>query len=87
MTIDTGSVTAKYVITDKDDNMLKFNSDGYLKTIEDRNGNTNSITWSSNKISGITDGAGRTYSLYYSSSLLSSISAPGGRVIEYVYYG
>lgn len=79
LTIHNGS-SEKYVINDKQDNKLIFDTSGKLVKISDRNGNTLSITYDSNeKITKITDGVGRaascTYNLY---GLLEKVTDPYG---------
>lgn len=78
---------ANYVITDGQDNQLTFNSGGYLIEIKDNQGNTQSITYSSNRISAVTDGAGRTATFSYSSGLLAKITDPAGREVQFQYTG
>jgi YD repeat-containing protein len=82
---NTASTTARYVITDKDDNKMEFNSANDLVKIIDRNGNTMTITYdASGKVASVADGSGRTMTLTYSGNL-QKITDVAGRHIQYSY--
>lgn len=87
LTIGTDS-SSKYTIKDKEDNQLIFNSAGLLVKIQDANGNTLAVTYSSNKITKLTDGSGRVVTLAYGTDgRLSSVTDPAGRVKRFGYTG
>ena len=81
---NTASTTARYVITDKDDNKMEFNSANDLVKIIDRNDNTMTITYASGKVASVADGSGRTMTLTYSGNL-QKITDVAGRHIQYSY--
>jgi RHS repeat-associated protein len=87
--INNNTVTYGYTITDKDDNVLCFDSSGRLAKIKDCVGNYIAIAYSSgNKISSLADGANRTYTFSYNASGdLASIAAPGNRTVSFTYDG
>jgi len=95
----SGSITHEYddklvlttsgnnrIITDSQGNKKYFNSNGQLFKIEDNNGNTQTYTFSGNKITQITDGAGRVAILSYNPyNQLVSITDPAGRSTSFTY--
>ena len=73
------------IISDLQGNKKHFNG-GNLVQIEDNNGNIQTITWTSNRISKVTDPAGRIATFGYdSSNRLASIMDPAGRSTTYAY--
>lgn len=99
LAINTGSTTARYTITDKNDNVMTFDfvdmpgttpDYGRLVKISDCIGNYISISYNgtSKKIASITDGANRVYTLsYYNNGAgdLQTITAPGNRIVGFDY--
>lgn len=87
-----------YTITDKSDNVMTFDSQGYLKTIADAEGRKATLTYKDGKntagntypfLCKITDGAGHTITLDYNTGVpdgnnqLKSIKGPDGKIITY----
>jgi len=74
------------IITDALGNKKFFNSAGQLYKIQDNNSNTQTYTFSGNKITQITDGAGRIATLSYNAyNQLASITDPAGRSTTFAY--
>ena len=74
------------IITDAQGNKKFFNSAGQLYKIQDNNGNTQTYTFSGNKITQVTDGAGRIATLGYNAyNQLASITDPAGRSTTFAY--
>ena len=77
------------MIRDKEDNLLVFDSNGYLIKVRDKNSNTLAITYSNSRIAKITDGAGRATSFTYlkdangTATDLSQITMPSGQAIAF----
>ncbi len=77
---------SEYIISDAQDNKKYFNSAGQLYKLVDKNGNTQTFTFSGNLITKVTDPVGRTATLEYNSyGQLISITDPAGRVTTYTY--
>ena len=80
------------VIHDKENNQLLFRN-GYLVKVKDKNGNVLTVSWSNNRIIGITDGAGRRTVLSYLKdsngklTYLQSVTAPSGKKKQFSYSG
>lgn len=87
-----------YTITDKSDNVMTFDSQGYLKTIADAEGRKATLTYKDGKNTAgntypflykITDGAGHTITLEYNTgdvnnnNQLKAIVGPDGKRITY----
>ncbi len=87
-----------YTITDKSDNVMTFDSQGYLKTIADAEGRTATLTYRDGVntqektfpfLYKITDGAGHTITFEYNTGAvdgnnqLKSIKGPDGKIITY----
>jgi RHS repeat-associated protein len=91
MVINSGSTTRLYVITDKEDNKMEFDSQGRLVRILDNNNNSMQISYNTGKrIKEIIDGAGRKYILTYNASnYLSRIEyvGKGTNVLKNISYG
>ena len=86
ITEDLGSTTARYVIKDKGENMLIFDSEGKLNKIKDTNDNEMILTYTGNLLTKVTDGVGRVVNLTYDvDNHLESIKDPSNRTITYTY--
>ncbi|MEY9867603.1 RHS repeat-associated protein [Peribacillus sp. B2I2] len=62
-----------------------FNDKGQLISIEDKNGNKNSIQYDGNNIKEIVDSTGRRTTFTYTDKLLSAITDSTGATIKYIY--
>jgi len=83
----TGSPAA-LVLTDAQGNIKRYNTNGFLYQIVDRNGNTQTITWSGNQITQVTDPVGRKATFTYGAyGYLSKITDPSGRNTQFAYSG
>jgi RHS repeat-associated protein len=77
-----------YTLTRKDGSKLSFNTAGKLTSIEDRNGNDLSLTYTAGKLTGVTDTAGRTVDISYNNDdRISLIELEDGREVSYGYTG
>ncbi|WP_163537248.1 DNRLRE domain-containing protein [Gracilibacillus sp. YIM 98692] len=84
--VDSNSTDERYVITDKKDNTLSFNSNGDLRFITDNNGNQQKLNYTNDLLTEVIDGAGRKTVLNYdSNNKLSEIIDPSGKTISYGY--
>lgn len=72
-------------ITDRNGNVLHFNSSGLLHKISDANGNYVTITRTLGVISEVTDNFGRKITMTYSNNKLESMTDPAGRITSYSY--
>ncbi len=85
----TDGINANYVITDKDENKMYFNSAGRLLCIKNPSGTSVTIKYNtSNQISVVKDGAGREYKYIYSTKntkYLAHIEDPAGRRTSFDY--
>ena len=68
----------KYVIRNKSEDKLFFNSNGLLVKIKDANENALLITYENNCIKNISDGAGRALSIGFSGNKIMKITNPAG---------
>jgi RHS repeat-associated protein len=69
-----------YRLTEPDGRAMSFNNGGQLVTIQDTNGNTQTITYSEGKISSVTDSFGRSLTFGYSGDgRLSTLTTPVGQ--------
>ena len=60
---------ADFVLGDPRSQMMyRFNSDGELIRIEDRNGNSHVLSYTNNNLTQVTDGVGRTLTFNYDSA-------------------
>jgi RHS repeat-associated protein len=90
--VDTGSTTARYKLTFKDQRVFEFDSTGKLRKKIDRNGNT--LTYSYNGTTGyletISDGNGRSHHYTNRSDgqplTLRVNNATTGRLTQFAYY-
>ncbi|QHE50865.1 DNRLRE domain-containing protein [Pontibacillus sp. HMF3514] len=81
LTVDSASTDKRYVIEDKKDNQLSFNSNGKLKYIEDSDGNTIKLFYSNSRLSEVQAGTNHTFTLnYYSNNQLKSITDEDNKV-------
>ncbi len=90
---DANDKSAKFVITDKDENKMYFNASGNLTQIRNASGISATMQYESvsgtTRIRSITDGAGRAYTFQYPSgnaNLVESITDPAGRKTKFTYY-
>ena len=85
LTIDSASTAERYVITDKKDNKLSFNTNGDLTFIKDNNGNDITLTYTNSLLTEVTDGAGRSVTLNYTNGTLTSIVDPSNQMVSFAY--
>jgi len=94
ITTNSSSTTARYVMKDDYDNIKRFNSSGFITSIEDRHGNKKNFTYSSGKLTYITyQPAGTTTSInqlhfvYNSAGALNKIEncLDTTKYVEYYY--
>ena len=71
-----------WTLTKKDGTELKFNDDGFLEEIEDRNGNSITLTLNgANYVTRVTDATGRYYDIDLDgSNNFESVTSPDGKV-------
>jgi YD repeat-containing protein len=69
--------------------VMKFDSNGKLQAMVDRNGNTTTLAYGTNgKLSSVTDAVGRSITLEYNSNgYVTRVTDPIGRVWQYGYTG
>ena len=65
--------------------LMRFDSNGALTSIVDRNGNTTTLTYTGSLLTRITDAVGRSLNIQYSGTQISRITDPLGRVWQYAY--
>ena len=71
-----------------DGSLLRFDSNGRLTSIADRNNNTTTLTYTGSNLTRITDAVGRSINLQYdSSSRITRATDPLGRAWQYTYEG
>ena len=86
-----GTGAEPYVIRDKEDNRMIFGNSHRLTGLEDKNGNTLTISYQDERITKITDGAGRMTIFTYLTDAagrktnLSKITTPAGKEIVFRY--
>lgn len=90
---DANDKSAKFVITDKEENKMYFNASGNLTQIRNASGISATVQYETvsgtTRIKSITDGAGRAYTFQYPSgnaNLVESITDPSGRKTQFGYY-
>lgn len=77
---------AIYVFTLPTQEQLKFNSEGKLTEVKDRNGNTITLLYLFGKLVQAKDSAGRELTFVYApGNLVSSVEDPLGRKVKYAY--
>ena len=75
-----------FTLTHKNQIKLNFSSAGQLTSVRDRNGNTQTLAYSSGNLTSITDTSGRVFALVYdTNNHLVSMTDPAGRIIHYSY--
>lgn len=74
-----------YVFTLPSQEKLKFNSEGKLTEIKDRNSNALTMTYTEGKLAAVKDGAGRELKFTYTGSQVTAIEDPMGRKVSYGY--
>ena len=78
-----------YTLTSKQQDVFSFDTNGYLVKIQDKNGNSVTITVDSQgKATGVTDQAGRHFTVSYENNLIKNIKDDtNNRTISYEYTG
>ncbi|MEW6059526.1 MAG: DUF6531 domain-containing protein [Actinomycetota bacterium] len=80
------AVEGGYVLTSHSQIAYRFNTQGRLVSVKDRNGQGLTLSYDvQGKLSTILDGAGRTVTFAYTDGLLSSMALAGGRSVSYAY--
>ena len=76
-----------YALTSKQQDIFYFNSNGHLVEIQDKNGNSVTVSVDSEgRVQGVTDQAGRNFNVTYGNGLIKSIKDnTGNRTITYEY--
>lgn len=72
-------------LQDKNGTVRTFGSDGWIRIITDRNGNTVTIVRSGAQIQQIIEPGGRALTFQYSGGAISQITDPLGRTVRYTY--
>ena len=72
-------------LQDKHGTVRSFGSDGWIRSITDRNGNTVTIVRSGSQIQQIIEPGGRALTFQYSGGGISQITDPLGRTVTYTY--
>jgi YD repeat-containing protein len=81
-------VDGTYVMTDKSQTEIHFNTSGQLSKMVDSNGNTTTITYTSSRPTKITDASGREVTLSYNAAnRVSQVTDPANRTVVYTYDG
>ena len=84
--LELESVDGNYILTDAYGTKRNFGSGGYLRSIEDANGNIATFTYTNSRITKITDGAGKEIDFTYNTNgRLLSIADGDGNSVEYTY--
>lgn len=79
-------LSSGYTITDKDDNVMTFNSSGNITQLKDSNGNTIEYTYTGNMMTKVTGGNGQSLTLSYDDNhYLTKITDQAGRETSYTY--
>lgn len=74
-----------YILKQKNLTEYHFDSDGYLQSTVDRNGNALSLTYSDNQVTAVTNGSGRTVTFTYDGAFITDVHGPEGRHLQYAY--
>lgn len=78
--------STNYVLTLPDQSKEEFNTEGKLVKETDRDGNSNTLGYTSGKLETVTDGAGRKLTFKYNGEgLIESVKDPMGHVASYTY--
>ncbi|MCS1351879.1 DNRLRE domain-containing protein [Mechercharimyces sp. CAU 1602] len=81
-----GSQKDGWTLTDKDQTIYSFSSEGKLTSIEDMNNNRLSLTYNDKKqLTKLTDPSGRSFHLTYEGEQVSKVTGPEGRDWVYTY--
>lgn len=72
-------------LTDKNGTVRAFGTDGWLRSITDRNGNTVTIVRTGSQIQQILEPGGRALTFQYTGGGISQITDPLGRTVLYTY--
>jgi hypothetical protein len=72
-------------LRDKNGTVRTFGSDGWIRSITNRNGNTVTVVRSGNQIQQIIEPGGRALTFQYGSGGISQITDPLGRTVRYTY--
>jgi YD repeat-containing protein len=82
------STSTGYTLGDSiEGRFYNFNSSGTLVSIQDRAGNSHSLTYTAGNLTGISDGLGRVLTLVYDSSNRIVSVSDGTRTVSYAYTG
>jgi RHS repeat-associated protein len=77
---------ASFTLRRKDRSRLHFDSSGILQSVEDRNGNQTTLTYSAGLLTAATDPSSRTLTFAYGGNgHVTSVTDPLGRVTTYTY--
>lgn len=76
---------SEYVLTMKDQTVYRFNTDGRLISIADKDGNTLTINYSGEEINNIVDASGRVIPFTYSDGYITNITIPDYGTVTYEY--
>jgi RHS repeat-associated protein len=74
-----------YAFTLPTQERLKFNSEGKLTEVKDRNGNAITLSYESGKLTKVKDAAGRELILAYTGAQVTSVEDPMGHKFGYAY--
>ena len=74
-----------YVFTLPNLETLKFNSEGKLTEVRDRNGNAITLSYESGKLTKVKDAAGRELIFAYTGAQVTSVEDPMGHKVKYAY--
>jgi YD repeat-containing protein len=74
-----------YVFTLPSLEELKFNSEGKLTEVRDRNGNAITLSYESGKLTKVKDAAGRELTFAYTGAQVTSVEDPMGHKVKYAY--
>ncbi|HEX5030250.1 MAG TPA: RHS repeat-associated core domain-containing protein [Candidatus Eisenbacteria bacterium] len=80
------TVSGNYRLTDKWGNQINFDGAGMPATYVDRNGNTDTFTYTSYKMTGLTDDRGQSYTIVHNgNNYITQITDPAGRAWAFGY--
>jgi len=75
----------QWTLVRRQQQILRFDSDGNLTSLEDRDGNAVAFTYAADKLHTITASGGRAFTLTWTGDLITEITDSAGRTIEYTY--
>ena len=84
LTINSSSTSARYTIKDNNDNIMTFDSNGNIQSIEDANENSIVMTYSGTTLTKVTDGAGHNITITTGTNSLTQ-TAPDSRTSVHTY--